>query len=51
MCIRDRVEEDNLPFGSEEQDAWVDAIMEEQAARSARSRREAIEDFHCVCGW
>ena len=32
-------------------DAWVNAIMEEQAARSARSRREAIEDFHCVCGW
>ena len=25
--------------------------LEEQTARSARSRREAIEDFHCVCGW
>ena len=45
------VEEENLPLGSEEQDAWVDAIMEEQAARSARSRRKAIEDFHWVCGW
>ena len=44
-------EKENLPLGSEEQDAWVNAIMEEQAARSARSRREAIEDFHCVCGW
>ena len=43
-------EKENLPLGSEEQDAWVDAIMEEQAARSARSRRKAIEDFHCVCG-
>ena len=32
-------------------DAWVNAIMEEQAARSARSRRKVIEDFHCVCGW
>ena len=42
-------EKENLRLGSEEQDAWVDAIMEEQAARSARSRREAIEDFHCVC--
>ena len=45
------VEEENLPLGSEEQDAWVNAIMEEQAARSARSRRKVIEDFHCVCGW
>ena len=44
-------EKENLPLGSEEQDAWVNAIMEEQAARSARSRREAIEDFHWVCGW
>ena len=44
-------EKENLPHGAEEQDAWVDAIMEEQAARSARSRREAIEDFHWVCGW
>ena len=44
-------EKDNLPLGSEEQDAWVNAIMEEQAVRSARSRREAIEDFHWVCGW
>ena len=44
-------EKENLPLGSEEQDAWVNAIMEEQAARSARSRRKAIEDFHCVCGW
>ena len=44
-------EKENLPLGSEEQDAWVDAIMEEQAARSARSRRKAIEDFHWVCGW
>ena len=49
-------EKKNLPLGSEEQDAWVDAIMEEQAAMSARSRREAIEDFYCVCvagevGW
>ena len=44
-------EKENLPLGSEEQDAWVNAIMEEQAARSARSRREAIEDFYCVCGW
>ena len=26
-------------------------ILEEQAARSARSRRKAIEDFHWVCGW
>ena len=43
-------EKENLPLGSEEQDAWVNAIMEEQAARSARSRRKAIEDFHCVCG-
>ena len=25
-------------------------ILEEQTARSARSRREAIEDFHWVCG-
>ena len=44
-------EEENLPLGSDEQDAWVNAIMEEQAARSARSRRKAIEDFHWVCGW
>ena len=44
-------EKENLPLGSEEQDAWVNAIMEEQAARSTRSRRKAIEDFHCVCGW
>ena len=44
-------EKENLPLGSEEQDAWVDAIMEEQAARSARSRRKAIEVFHWVCGW
>ena len=44
-------EKENLPLGSEEQDAWVNAIMEEQAARSARSRRKVIEDFHCVCGW
>ena len=44
-------EKENLPLGSEEQDAWVDAIMEEQAARSTRSRREAIEDFHWVRGW
>ena len=44
-------EKENLPLGSEEQDAWVDAIVEEQAARSARSRRKAIEDFHWVCGW
>ena len=44
-------EKENLPLGSEEQDAWVNAIMEEQAARSARSRRKAIEDFHWVCGW
>ena len=44
-------EKENLPLGSEEQDAWVDAIMEEQAARSARSRRKVIEDFHWVCGW
>ena len=44
-------EKENLPLGSEEQDAWVDAIMEEQAARSARSRRKALEDFHWVCGW
>ena len=44
-------ERENLPLGSEEQDAWVNAIMEEQAARSARSRRKVIEDFHCVCGW
>ena len=40
-----------LLLGSEAQDAWVNAIMGEQAARSARSRRKAIEDFHCVCGW
>ena len=45
------VEKENLPLGSEEQDAWVNAIMEEQAARSARSRRKVIEDFQCVCGW
>ena len=44
-------EKENLPLGSEEQDAWVNAIMEEQAARSARSRRKVIEDFHRVCGW
>ena len=44
-------EKENLPLGSEEQDAWVNAIMEEQAARSARSRRKVIEDFHWVCGW
>ena len=44
-------EKENSPLGSEEQDAWVNAIMEEQAARSARSRRKVIEDFHCVCGW
>ena len=44
-------EKENLPLGSEEQDAWVDAIREEQLARSARSRRKAIEDFHWVCGW
>ena len=44
-------EKDNLPLGSEEQDAWVNAIMEEQAARSARTRGKAIEDFHWVCGW
>ena len=44
-------EKENLPLGSEEQDAWVDAIVEEQAARSARSRRKVIEDFHCVCVW
>ena len=43
-------EKENLPLGSEEQDAWVNAIMEEQAARSARSRRKAIQDFHRVCG-
>ena len=41
----------NLPLGSEEQDAWVNAIVEEQAARSARSRRKAIENFHWACGW
>ena len=45
------VEEENFPLGSDEHDAWVNAIMEEQAARSARSRRKAIEDFHCFCGW
>ena len=44
-------EKENLPLGSDEQDAWGDAIMEEQTARSARSRRKAIEDFHWVCGW
>ena len=44
-------EKENSPLGSEEQEAWVNAIMEEQAARSARSRRKVIEDFHCVCGW
>ena len=26
-------------------------IFEEQTARSARSRRKAIEDFHWGCGW
>ena len=44
-------EKENSPLGSEEQDAWVNAIMEERAARSARSRRKVIEDFHCVWGW
>ena len=44
-------EKDNLPLGPEDKDAWVNAIMEEQAASSARSRRKAIEDLHWVCGW
>ena len=52
------VEKDNLlgytlpPFASSSlKPADLQRIFEEQTARSARSRREAIEDFHCVCGW
>ena len=52
------VEKDNLPgytlppFASSSlKPADLQRIFEEQAARSARSRRKAIEDFHCVCGW
>ena len=40
------------PFASSSlKSADLQRIFEEQAARSARSRRKAIEDFHCVCGW
>ena len=52
------VEKDNLPgytlppFASSSlKPADLQRIFEEQTARSARSRREAIEDFHWVCGW
>ena len=52
------VEKDNLPgytlppFASSSLNpADLQRIFEEQTARSARSRREAIEDFHWVCGW
>ena len=52
------VEKDNLPgytlppFASSSLNpADLQRIFEEQTARSARSRREAIEDFYCVCGW
>ena len=39
-------EKDNLPLGSEEQDAWVNAIMEEQAARtSGEERSNARESY------
>ena len=52
------VEKDNLPgytlppFASSSlKPADLQRIFEEQTARSARSRREAIEDFHWACGW
>ena len=52
------VEKDNLPgytlplsASSSLNPADLQRIFEEQTARSARSRRKAIEDFHCVCGW
>ena len=52
------VEKDNLPgytlppFASSSlKPADLQRIFEEQTARSARSRRKAIEDFHWVCGW
>ena len=52
------VEKDNLPgytlppFASSSlKPADLQRIFEEQTARSGRSRRKAIEDFHCVCGW
>ena len=52
------VEKDSLPgytlppFASSSlKPADLQRIFEEQTARSARSRREAIEDFHWVCGW
>ena len=51
------VEKDNLPgytlppFASSSlKPADLQRIFEEQTARSARLRREAIEDFHWVCG-
>ena len=52
------VEKDNLPgytlppsASSSLKPADLQRIFEEQTARSARSRREAIEDFHWACGW
>ena len=52
------VEKDNLPgytlppFASSSlKPADLQRIFEEQTARSARSRRKAIEDFHWFCGF
>ncbi len=52
------VEKDNLPgytlppFASSSlKPADLQRIFEEQTARSARSRRKAIEDFHGFCGF
>ena len=52
------VEKDNLPgytlppFASSSlKPADLQRIFEKQTARSARSRRKAIEDFHWACGW
>ena len=52
------VEKDNLPgytlppFASSSlKPADLQRIFEEQTARSARSRRKAIEDFHWFCGY
>ena len=52
------VEKDNLPgytlppsASSSLKPADLQRILEEQTARSARSRRKAIEDFHWFCGF